>query len=449
MALDNVRSQVAHLLRRAGFGATQAELDQYTALGFSGAVDRLLNPEQVDDSATDQLVAPLALSSDPTDPTARKQIEAAKFYWLNRMVYTQRPLQEKLTLFWHNHFATANSKVANAVLMLQQIQLFRDNGLGSFQTLLQKVTRDPAMLIWLDNRLNRKSAPNENYAREVQELFTVGIGNFSEQDVHEAARAFTGYALDKQFDSIFIPNQHDNGVKTFQGQTGPFDADDILGILVQNPACAQFLTTKLFSYFVYDDPDPSTIARLSNTFASTGYDIRSVLRDIFTGPEFLSPQAYHAVIKQPADVVIGSLKSLNVQDVGPDATQSLRRMGQDLLNPPDVSGWKGGPAWINSTTLFERFNWGLKLASGRDSGKPYFADIASQISGNGLTSASDLVDYYLGLLVDGDVTSDARQALVDYLNSSGSFDLSDPTTLDMKARGLVHLVLAAPTYQLA
>src|SRR5579884_678240 len=332
MALDNVRSQVAHLLRRAGFGATPAELDQYTALGFAGVVDRLLHPEQVDDSATDQQVAPLALSTDATDPTARKEIENAKFYWLNRMLYTQRPLQEKMTLFWHNHFATADSKVANAVLMLQQMQLFRDNGLGSFQTLLQNVTRDPAMLIWLDNRLNRKGAPNENYAREVQELFTVGIGNFTEQDVHEAARAFTGYTLDKSFNSVFNAKLHDSGMKTFHGQTGPFDADDVLGILVQSPACAQFITTKLFTYFVYDNPDPSTISRLSNTFASSGFDIRSVLQDIFTGPEFLSPQAYHAVIKQPVDVVVGSLKSLNVQNVGPDATQALRRMGQDLLN---------------------------------------------------------------------------------------------------------------------
>src|SRR5947209_18016993 len=169
MALDNVRSQVAHLLRRAGFGATETELDSYTQLGFAGAVDRLLSPEQVDDSATDQLLQ--ALTANLGD---RKQIEASKFWWVNRMLYTQRPLQEKMTLFWHDHFATANSKVANSVLMLQQIQLFRDYGLGNFEVLLQKVTRDPAMLIWLDNRQNRKSAPNENDAREVQGQLPVG-----------------------------------------------------------------------------------------------------------------------------------------------------------------------------------------------------------------------------------------------------------------------------------
>jgi uncharacterized protein (DUF1800 family) len=447
MALDNDRSQVAHLLRRAGFGATEAELDQYTALGFAGALDRLLNPEQVDDSATDQQIAALAL--DPQDPESKKKIEAAKFWWFNRMLYTQRPLQEKLTLFWHNHFATANSKVGNALLMLDQIQLFRDAGPNNFETLLQKVTRNPATLIWLDNRLNRKGAPNENFAREVQELFTVGIGNYTEKDIHEAARAFTGHTLDANANYVFNQAQHDAGQKTFHGQTGNFDANDILGILVREPATARYITTKLFSFFVYDNPDSSTIDRLASTFVSSGFDIRSVLRDIFSGPEFLSVQAFHAQIKQPVDLVVGSLKSLNVQNVGPDVTQALRRMGQDLLNPPDVSGWKYGPQWINSTTLFERFNWGNRLSTGRNAAQPFFADVPGQLQARGLTSADGLVDYYLGLLVDGDVTPEARQALIDYLNAPGPLALDDSGALDLKARGLVHLALAAPTYQLA
>jgi uncharacterized protein (DUF1800 family) len=440
MALDNSRSQIAHLLRRAGFGATESDLDFYSSLGFAGAVDRLLNPEQVDDTATDQLLQPL--NSNLGD---KRQIEASKFWWVNRMLYTQRPLQEKMTLFWHNHFATANSKVANSVLMLQQIQLFRDNGLGNFETLLQKVTRDPAMLIWLDNRLNRKGAPNENYAREVQELFTVGIGNYTEQDIHEAARAFTGHTLDRNLNYVFAPGQHDNGSKTFQGQTGNFNADDILSILVQNPATARFITTKLFRWFVYDNPDSSTIDRLASTFTASGFDIRSVLRDIFTGPEFLSPEAFHGVIKQPVEFVLGSLKSLNVQNVGPDVTQVLRRMGQDLLNPPDVSGWKGGSAWINSTTLFERFNWADRLSMGRDSSKPYFADVPGQIAAQNIGAPDALVDYYLGLFVDGDATPEARQALIDYL---GALSPSDSAAVDLKGRGVVHLAMSVPTYQL-
>jgi uncharacterized protein (DUF1800 family) len=446
MPFDSTRSQVAHLLRRAGFGATESELDQYAALGYAGALDWLLRPDQVDDSAAEQILAPLAPS---TDPAAKPKIEDAKFWWLNRMLYTQRPLQEKLTLFWHNHFATANSKVNNTVLMLQQMQLFRTHGMGNFETLLQQVTRDPAMLIWLDNRQNRKGSPNENYAREVMELFTVGIGNYTEQDIKEAARAFTGHALDRQNQYTFTQNQHDTKDKTFQGQTGNFDADDILAILVRHPATSRFVTGKLFSFFVYENPDSATIDRLANTFVSSNFDVRSVLYDIFSGPEFLSAQAFHAQIKQPVDLVVGSLKQLNVQNVGPDATQALRRMGQDLLNPPDVSGWKGGSAWINATTLFERFNWANKLAMGRDSSKPYFADVAGQLQSRGIGSPEGLVDYYVGLFVDGDVTPDARQALLDYVNASGSLALDDRAALDMKARGLVHLAMAVPTYQLA
>src|SRR5947209_2305042 len=194
MPLDTERSRVAHLLRRAGFGASEAELDGYTALGVQATLDRLLNPEQVDDTAAEQ---PVPFDLDPTSRDNRRQIEPAKVWWFSRMLATQRPLAEKMTLFWHTHFATANSKVANAPLMLNQIQLFRQNGLGSFETLLQKVTRDPAMLIWLDNRQNRKAAPNENYAREVMELFTVGIGNYSEDDVKTGPRALTGHILDR------------------------------------------------------------------------------------------------------------------------------------------------------------------------------------------------------------------------------------------------------------
>jgi uncharacterized protein (DUF1800 family) len=447
MALDNSRSQIAHLLRRAGFGATEAELDQYAALGFNGAVEYLLNPELVDDSAADQRVAPL--EPDPNDAEARRKIEAAKFAWVTRMLYTQRPLQEKMALFWHNHFATANSKVSNALLMNQQIQLFREHALGNFETLLQKVTRDPAMLIWLDNRQNRKASPNENYAREVMELFTVGIGNYTEDDIKEAARAFTGHTLTRELTYTFTANQHDTRDKTFFDQTGNFDADDILAILVRHPATARFLTTKLFSWFVYDNPESATIDRLANTFTSSGFDIRSVVRDIFTGPEFLSPQAFHAKIKQPVELIVGSIKALNVQNIGPDSTQMMRRMGQDLLNPPDVSGWTGGGSWINATTLFERFNWGNRLSMGRDPAKPYFADVAGQFQARSIADPGGLVDFYAGLMVDNDLTPEARQALLDYLNASAPLNFGDGGSIDMKVRGLVHLMMAAPTYQLA
>jgi uncharacterized protein (DUF1800 family) len=434
MGLDTERARVAHLLRRAGFGSTEAELDAYTALGFGGAVERLLNYEQVDDSALEQRLNDLQL--DVRNP------ELARYSWMVRMLYTQRPLQEKMTLFWHTHFATAVSKVRSGALMLQQMQLFRDNALGNFESLLQKVTRDGAMLNWLDNRQNSKSAPNENYAREVMELFTMGIGNYTDADVKAAARAFTGYTSDRGGNFAFNAENHDFDDKTFLGETKNWDADDVLAALVRNPATARFLTTKLLRFFVYDNPSQGTIDRLAATFTSSGFDIRAVMRDILTGPEFLSAAADHGQVKQPVELVIGTLKALDVQSIGPDLPRVTRAMGQDLLNPPDVSGWKGGDGWISSSTLLERFNFADRLMSARQVDQPYFVDIGAQLRSRSLQSASDVVDYYLGALVDGHATPEARQALVDYLTASGG-----PT--EDGVRGLLHVTLSLPGYQLA
>jgi uncharacterized protein (DUF1800 family) len=434
MGLDTERARVAHLLRRAGFGSTEAELDAYTALGFSGAVDRLLNYEQVDDSAVEQRLNDLQL--DLRNP------ELARYAWMVRMLYTQRPLQEKMTLFWHTHFATALSKVRNAALMLRQLELFRDNALGNFETLLQQVTRDGAMLNWLDNRQNSKTAPNENYAREVMELFTMGIGNYTDTDVKEAARAFTGYTSDRGGTFSFNARDHDYDDKTFLGETKNWDADDVLATLVRHPATARFLTSKLFRFFVYDNPSQGTIDRLAATYTSSAFDMRAVMRDILTGPEFVSPAADHGQVKQPVELVIGTLKALDVQTIGPDLPRVTRQMGQDLLNPPDVSGWKGGDGWISSATLLERFNFADRLLAARQADQPYFVDVGAQIRTRNLQSATDVVDYYLGALVDGHATPEARQALVEYLNASGG-----PT--EDGVRGLLHLTLSLPGYQLA
>jgi uncharacterized protein (DUF1800 family) len=442
MAFETERARVAHLLRRAGFGSTEAELDEYTALGFAASLERLLNYEQVDDSAAEQQVTSIQVD--------RRNVEAARFAWLTRMLYTRRPLQEKMVLFWHTHFATAASKVRAADLMFQQLQLFRDNALGNFEVLLQQVTRDPAMLIWLDNNQNRKGKPNENYAREVMELFTVGIGNYTDTDVKEAARAFTGYGTDRAGQFAFFANQHDDDDKTFLGITQNWDADQILATLVRHPATARFLTTKLFRFFVHDDPDPTTIDRLAATYTNAGFDMRAVMRDLLNGPEFLSPEAFRAQVKQPADLVIGALKALNVQNLGPDLPQATRRMGQDLLNPPDVSGWKGGDNWISASTLVERFNFADRLATARGAEQPYFIDVNAQLVGHGLHSATDVVDYYLGLLVDGAATPEARQSLIDYLSADGGFLVapSDPV-VEQKVRGMLHLVMSLPNHQMA
>jgi uncharacterized protein (DUF1800 family) len=306
------------------------------------------------------------------------------------------------------------------------------------------------MLAWLDNNQNRKGRPNENYAREVMELFTVGIGNYTDTDVKEAARAFTGYTADRSSQFVFNAAQHDDGDKTFMGVTQNWDADDILATLVRHPATSRFLTTKLFRFFAYDNPDPVTIDRLAATYTNSGFDIRALVRDIFNGPEFLSEQAFRGQVKQPIELVIGSLKALNVQNIGPDLPQTTRRMGQDLLNPPDVSGWKGGDNWISATTVLERFNFADRLSTARGPDQPYFVDIDAQLQGHGLRSATDVVDYYLGLLVDGAVTPQARDALIQFLNGDSTFtvNLNDPT-VEQKVRGVVHIVMSLPNHQLA
>jgi uncharacterized protein (DUF1800 family) len=434
MAFESERSRVAHLLRRAGFGSTESELDAYAALGFNQTLERLLNYEQIDDSAVEQQVGAMQID--------RRNVELARLSWMTRMLYTQRPLQEKMVLFWHTHFATASSKVRGADIMLQQIQLFRDNALGNFETLLQQVTRDPAMLIWLDNNQNRKGRPNENYAREVMELFTLGIGNYTDQDVKEAARAFTGYTSNRQGQFAFNADQHDDGYKTFLGVTQNWDANDILAALVRHPATARFLTTKLFRFFVHDSPEAATIDRLAATYTSSGFDIRAVVRDMFTGPEFLSDQAFRGNVKQPIELVIGALKALNVQSIGPDLPQITRRMGQDLLNPPDVSGWKGGDNWISATTVLERFNFADRLAAARAADQPYFVDVAAQLQSHNLHTTPDIVDHYLDVLVDGSATPEARQALIAML------PVDDPTN-EQSVRGMLHIAMSLPTHQLA
>lgn len=454
MILNDERARVAHLLRRAGFGANEAELNEYTALGFAGAVDRLLNPEQVVDDL-DQRVAALEL-----DQTKLPDIQ---YLWLYRMVNTKRPLQEKLALFWHGHFATANLKVNSPPLMRTQYQLFLSRGLGAFGDLVLAVSKDPAMLIWLDGNANRKAAPNENYGRELMELFTLGIGNYTEDDVKAAARAFTGWFFRGQRDGAtkrltsaeftFNRAQHDAGIKTFLGQTGPWNGDDIIRIILQQPACATFIGRKLFSFFVWDRPDDATVQPFADVLTQTNYDLRATLRALFLSPQFVSDQAYHARIKSPAELVVGTLRTLGVTVPPKEALFSLRKMGQELFNPPNVGGWTSGLGWISTSSLLERFNFANRVLTARGGANQTAFDPGALFQGKGLTTAEQVVDAILGVLVDGDVTPDQRSALLAYLQRDeggqpATFTLT-PRTLDGKVRGVYHLTMATPQYQLS
>ncbi len=436
--------RIPHLLRRAGFGGSPEEIAAYAQLGFAAAVDRLVDYEAVPNDALEAEVARLEAELDLT------KLPSIQTIWLTRMLRTARPLEEKMTLFWHDHFATGNSKVGRPQAMYDQNNLFRANALGNFRTLLQGVSRDPAMLRWLDSNANRKASPNENYARELMELFTMGEGNYTEQDVREAARAFTGWFVNRQegFVYAFNQNQHDNGSKTVLGRTGNWDGDDIIDILLEQPATAQFMATKLFTFFVHDHPSPTTINRLADTFRGSGYQVRELVRAILRSPEFSSDDAYRAVVKSPAEYVIGAMKTLGIAEVGSAPLGLLNRMGMTLFNPPNVGGWDWGPAWINTATLLERLNAASTLMQA--GGKAGDAALIERFGGQ---SPGAIVRRLLDALVDGDVLTSVRAAIEaeagrGVSTHDGAF-AGDDRQVERAIRAAVRLIMALPVYQLA
>jgi len=327
--------KIPHLLRRAGFGASPAELASFEALGVNGAASQLLNYEQIDNSnLPDQ---PNITMEFARKPSARETVNLV-WWWIDRMVNTQRPLEEKMTLFWHNHFATAIYKVRSPYLMFKQNQLVRSKGMGNFRDLLMGITEDPAMLIWLDGALNRKIAPNENYGREVMEVFTIGVGNYTEDDVKAAARSFTGYQIDRLGNSFFNAKQHDNGVKTFLGQTGNFGPQDIVEILAAHPATAKSIARKLFAYFAYDNPSDDTVNRIANVYSTTGGNIKAVVEAVLDSDEFWSSQAYLSQVKSPVIYLTTALRSLGATVNPKAAVGTLNNMGQLPFDPPSVFG---------------------------------------------------------------------------------------------------------------
>src|SRR5579875_2788780 len=310
------QAQFAHLLRRAGFGAAPSELATYQQLGGNGAVNRLINYQPISNQELEDRLTALKL-----DLTKASGIQR---WWVVRMVETARPLEEKMTLFWHGLLTSALSKVGRPEPMYVQNQFLRQNALGRFPDILKGISKDPAMMLWLDLGANRKGHPNENYARELMELFSLGIGHYTEQDVRESARAFTGWVVRRQragggavaFESVFNPRLHDDGEKTFLGQTGRFGGDDIIDIIVRQPASAQFIARKLFSFFAYPDPDDEVLAPLVAAYTASGYSIRALVRAILTSDAFYAPAAYRALIKSPAELVAGTARLLGIETDG-------------------------------------------------------------------------------------------------------------------------------------
>jgi uncharacterized protein (DUF1800 family) len=369
-----------HLLNRVGFGATDAQVREFSVLERPQAVERLL-----DGARREASLAPPAFVEEPFQPyyrlramsveermaAQRKLVQQGielRAWWLREMLSSPSPFTERMTLFWHNHFATSQQKVRSGQLMYRQNTLLRHEALGNFGVLLHEISKDPAMLVYLDNAGSRREAPNENFAREVMELFTLGEGHYGERDIKEAARAFTGWSIDRDTGRYrYRPFFHDDGQKSVLGTDGRLEGDQVLDILLARPETARFVVAKLWREFVSPTPDPAQLDRLAATFRDSRYEIKPLMRAMLTTDAFWAPQNRAVLIKSPVDLVVGTLRTFDIHpvDMRPAAI-ACAALGQNLFTPPNVKGWPGGEAWINSATLLGRKQWLDRVFRGND-----------------------------------------------------------------------------------
>lgn len=376
----------AHLLNRAGFGGTPGEIQKLADLGPEHAVDSLLNYEKIPDATKN----PDWAKPDPEQNKNRREIARSgtpeqkkefqkqeqqlqrqrmmelRGWWLNRMAHGPRPLQEKMVLFWHGHFATSVEKVREAYFMWRQNELFRRLATGNWQQLLTEAGKDPAMLIWLDQAQSRKNHPNENFAREVMELFALGEGHYTEKDITEAARALTGWSLDRAEEKfVYRPRLQDDGKKTILGQTGNFTGDDVIRIIVSKPQAAKFITAKLWNYFAGQVPSEDLNLALAQSFSANGNNFKPLLREIFLSENFYATDILRNQVKSPVQWLVSTVRMLE-SDLPPPLVSwgMLRQIGQDLFAPPNVKGWDGGVTWITTNTLLTRYNDAQALIEG-------------------------------------------------------------------------------------
>ena len=459
---------MAHLLRRAGFGATRDELDTYVSQGYEATVEQLLHPE-VSPVMEEDLLRRYHI-----DQNSLMLIESSQAYWLYRIINTNRPLEEKMALFWHGLFATAYGKLNHAKAVVNQTNTFRRCGLGDFRTLLLELSRDPAMIFWLDNKDNHKDAPNENYGRELLELFSMGIGNYTEDDVKACARAFTGWTianadymsvrasrdsiwphgrLDWQF--VYLPEDHDGSEKTFLGHTGPFNGEDVIDIICQQPATAWFVASRLYGFFVSDTPDEESIQILADKFAETNGDIREVMRALFLSEFFKGESARLAKVKSPTELVAGTARlagSYQFPEWGiVNLAMDVSFMGQEILNPPTVEGWHTGREWIDTGNLVERVN-SAALEMG-DLARPGVQTVLQKVrSLGGPLTPEEFVNACLDAIGQFDVTDATRASLVAHASVDGNLEFGERGSADcseQRVAELLQLIVATREYQLA
>lgn len=507
----------AHLLRRAAFGGNPDQVRKFHEMGLDAAVDWLVDFQDIPFQPPPPPVDPLVL--EPPDRAElralspeerqryqqqqrrahRQTFEEVRLWWIERMIESPRPLEERMTLFWHGHFTSGMREVRNGLFMKEQNELLRRRALGNFRDLVLDVSRDRAMLTYLDGNRNRKAQPNENYARELLELFTLGLGNYSEADIKAAARAFTGWTYDRE-GFVFLRREHDFGRKQFLGKSGPFDGADIVDIILEQQACSRFLATKLLQQFCRPDPPKALIEALAREIRDNKYEMRPVMRMLLKSQAFYHPESRGSLVKSPVELVVGTARMLGVS-VGDlqSASRAMIAMGQELMQPPNVKGWDGGEKWINTATLFTRYNvvggliYGDPRAARRDAAAmrpmteaPENDEVASvggtsvvvddpsmQMMGQSpspasrlrgrpippldvmrfvreqeLTTAEQIVDFFGRHLLATPLASSKREQLVSYLiGEDGDFSIEDSGEQRRIATTL-HLLCSTPEFQL-
>jgi uncharacterized protein (DUF1800 family) len=440
--------KVGHLYRRAAFGANMGELQEGLRAGPAKTIDALLRggPAQSDFEAT---LEPLAKSI-----AGSNNGQQASAWWLYRLLYNPHPLREKMTLFWHNHFATSNGKVQNAGFMLGQYAVLYRYALGSFRPLLREMSEDAAMMVWLDGRLSKKGMPNENYARELMELFSLGIGNYTETDVREAARAFTGWEIRDGDTVAFNPANHDDSDKTVLGQRGHWKGADIVRICLEQKAAPGFLVRKLYRFLISESvpATPELLQPLADRFRAGDFDVAGLVKTILQSNLFFSPLVYRTRVKAPVDFSLGIVRGLEGRLGTTALAVAMQDLGQNLFYPPSVKGWDGGPAWLNGHTLLYRQNLALALTSTEDPRFGRRTDPAALVRKYGLKSDADVVDFLLRLFLQGDVPVESRARLQRYQQEvhkqSAPVYWTEEDTANHRVRALCHLVLTQPEFQL-
>ncbi|MGH7097181.1 MAG: DUF1800 domain-containing protein [Stellaceae bacterium] len=467
MAYQDDIAQMAHLMRRAGFGADRDELEARAWKGYEATVEELLHPEL--QPAVDPYTL---LRYQPASLLPGGQPPMGNVNWLYFLVNTKQPLKEKMALFWHHVFAAGNSKVDNYDQMLEQINLFREHGMGNYGELLLQVAKNPTMIFWLDNNQNHGTAVNENWGRELLELFSLGVGNYTETDVREASRAFTGWTFETKIPRApygrfpwkfeYRAEDHDDGEKEFLGHKGNLNGEDIIRIILQQPACARFICRHMYNFFVADEPqvpawpiepprDQKAVEAMAGVLRDSNYDIRSVLRFMFNSDFFKNARFQH--MKSPAEVVAGTLRLVGGQEIPKpgygELSMNTAYMGQDLLNPPSVEGWHTGKEWINSGSLMARINFMAERIG--DTSLPGVRNIVNRLKQRGSLSPEQLVDGCLDFLGPIEVGTDTKQQLLAQANQWGQTSWSNggSQAADQHVGEMLQLIVATREYQFA